>query len=361
MTRIFSAGGRVSAFLQFEATLATAQAELGMIPEESAAEITRICEEEPTDPWAILEAGWHSGTPVVALLDWMRPQLSEAAGDALHRGTTTQDVIDTATILQMKHGLGELASGLAAVSTSLSRLADEHRHTPILGRTLLQDALVTSFGVTAAQWLAPLIRHRWQISELTTDLPLQLGGPVGDGASFEGRAAELASSVARGLGLAVPATAWHTDRTPVTEALALVGRVAASMAKVGSDVILLSQPAIGELRPPPGRSSSMPHKANPVAAVRAVAAAQVCQTAVAGVITAPPHELERAAGAWQAEWELVPQAFQAAGAAVEAIADCLEGLEVAVDRMAANSGGGPAPDPVVVDRVLGELTALEAE
>ncbi len=359
MARVFSAGTRVSAFLRFESALASARAEMGLIPPDVAAEIADACREGPDDPVETLRLGWEAGSPVVALLEWLRPRLSDSAVRVLHVGATTQDVLDTATALQMRAGLELIGQGLAGVSRTLAELADEHRRTPAWGRTLLQDAVPTTFGTRAALWLAPLNAHRRGIARLAPGLPVQLGGPVGDGASFDGHGPELAERLAALLGLTAPLSSWHTDRTPVTEALALVGRVAASMAKIGVDVALLSQPAIGEVRARAGRSSSMKDKANPIDAVRAVAAARVCHAAVTAVTGAPPHELERAAGTWQSEWELVPIGYQAAGAAVEAIGRCLTTLEVNGERMSTNLGDDDVPEGVVVDRVLEDFRELE--
>lgn len=359
MSEAFSAKARVAAFLRFEAALASAQADLGIIHSDAAAEISRVCDDHPSDPVAILADGWRLGTPVAALLDWLRPRLSPSAMAAVHRGVTTQDVVDTATMLQVKVALGSLAEDLESVTANLARLAHDHRATPTRGRTLLQEAVVTSFGARAALWLAPLITHRRRMNVIRAELPLQLGGPVGDAAGFDGHEAELADILGRKLRLRAPVSSWHTDRTPVSETLGLVGRVATAMAKIGSDIALLAQPALGEVRVRSGRSSSMPGKSNPIDAVRAIAAARVCHAAVAGVVGAPPHELERSIGSWQAEWVLVPTAFQAAGAAVEAVSVCLGTLDVDVERMGENAGGGRAPDSGVIDRVLADLRSLE--
>lgn len=352
MTRIFAPESRLALFCRFEAELAGAQGELGLVPPEAAAEIARVCSQPIGDPRAMVTAGWEVGTPVLPLLEDLRSRLGNGAGRWLHHGATSQDVVDTAMVLQVKAALGVIDVSVSGVASLLAQLADAHRATVMMGRTLLQDAVPTTFGSKAALWLEPLLRHRLYLGPATARLPVQLGGPVGDAASFGALRFELAELLAGRLGLVAPITPWHTDRAPITETVALAGRVAASMAKIGTDVGLLAQTAIGEVRVRPGLSSAMTHKRNPIDSVGAVAAARVCQAMTAGVTGGPPYELERSLGAWQAESVMVPIVFQTAAASVAAISRCLEGIEVDIDRMAHNAGNAAVGDSRLIDRVL---------
>lgn len=357
MQRVFSPETRVGLFCRFEAALARAQAALGVVPEAAAAAIAEACSGPVADPAALLERGWEVGTPVLVLLEELESRLPEEHADHLHRGATTQDVTDTALMLQSGSALSLVEGSLALAASRLARLADEHRATAALGRTFLQAAVPTTLGARAALWLQSVVNVRREITDLRHDLPVQLGGPVGDMGSFGESAYSVAASLAEELGLVAPPTPWHTDRWPVQGIAALLGRTAAVYSKIATDVALLA--AQGEIRVRAGRSSSMAHKANPVDAMRAEASAEVCRSAVTGLIAAPAHHLERGLGPWQAEWALVPLAFQAAGAAAEAIVRCLDTLEVDVDHMTAIAGDVETRDNGLIDRVLEAHRSLE--
>lgn len=356
MARLFSPESRVDRFCRFEAALAGAQAELGEIPEEAAAAIAGACSTPVTDPAGVLARGWEEGTPVLVLLHELRARMDEEHASHLHKGATTQDVVDTALMLQSREGFSILDRSLAAMAADLAVLAEAHRGTPTLGRTFLQAALPTSFGARAALWLRAVVDTRRDLRAVEGRLPLQLGGPVGDAASYGPSAFTLAERLAERLGLAAPVAPWHTDRAPVRDTAGVLGGAASVCSKIASDVSLLS--AWGEVRVRAGRSSSMTHKRNPIDALRAAAAAEVCWTAVAGVVSAPPHALERGAGPWHAEWALVPLAFQSAGAAAEAMARCLASL--AVKDPDPTAGTAPPSDNGLIDRVLEQHRALEA-
>lgn len=359
MQEIFSAESRIAHFCRFEAELAASQAELGIMPAEAAEAIAAACAQPVSDPAKILRRGWEVGTPVVPLLEALRGRLSDDDAARIHAGATTQDVVDTAMVLQMRAGLEALDASLGSVTEELADLAAAHRTTAMMGRTFLQAAVPLSFGVRAALWLAPLVAQRRQIRDVSARLPLQLGGPVGDAASFGASRFELAERLAARLGLVAPVAPWHTDRTPVAEVAALLGRVASSVAKIAADVALLAQSEVGEITVRAGESSSMTHKRNPVDAIRAAAAAEVGQAMIAGLVAGRPHQLERGVGAWHAEWEMVPGAFRSVAAAVEATARCVGTLEIDRDRMAANAEGAEVADVGLIDRVLDDLRSLE--
>jgi 3-carboxy-cis,cis-muconate cycloisomerase len=334
--------------LRFEAALAAAEADCGLIDADTAAEIAAAAETIIVDATDIFRAGWEEGTPVIPLLDQMREQLSTQAGEALHRGATTQDVVDTATMLQVGEAIDVLVGDLDPLVSDLTGLAKTHRDTPALARTFLQPAGVTTFGLRVAYWMAPVGRHRISLWRLRESLPIQLGGAVGTRHMLGGRGAQVAALLAEALGLADPPSPWHGDRSPIAGAVAAVAGLAGDVAKIAGDLVLLSH--LGEVRSRPGRSSIIAGKQNPIDPMRALAAADVCRGAATIVLTARPPELERGVGGWHAEWWAVPSVFQAGGAAVEAIARAVSELEVDTEAMEANIGE--------MDRDVGEAGAL---
>lgn len=343
MSGVFSLEDRLVLFCRFEAELAAAQAELEVISDEAAAEIAGVCARPPTDAGSVLAEGWERGTPVVALLDSLRAGMTAETARWIHHGATTQDVVDTALILQMKAGLVGLADEIVGLRTLLAALARRHGQTTTMGRTFLQPAAPTTVGARVALWLAPLIPLTLSLRAAAADLPLQLGGPVGDAAGFD-RWPEVAGSLAARLGLVAPLAPWHTDRTPITATAGLLGRLATSVGKIATDVALLS--GLGEVRVRSGVSSSMPDKRNPIDALRALAAIRVCHSAVAGLVTAPSPGLERSVGAWHAESVLVPSMFETAAAAVEGVRRSMETVEFEGD------GADTAAEPLIVERIL---------
>ncbi len=366
MTRTFSAESRVQAMCRFEAALAGAAADAGLIGGEVAAEIEQVCAVPTDDAGALLAAGWEAGTPVVVLLERLRAQLSPEGARMLHHGATTQDVVDSALMTQIREGLEVLDEGIVSVLAALRSLVIEHRETPMMGRTFLQQAQPTTFGLRVALWLEPLVRQLAELRASGPNLPVQLGGAVGNQATLGEHALAVTAGVAERLGLAVPVVPWHTDRSRLAEVVALVTRVAASAAKIGTDVAQLSQDEVGELQTRPGASSSMPGKRNPIDAIRAIAASRVCGAMAQIVTAAPPHELERGIGSWHAEWFAVPVVFQTAAAAIEAVGASVESIEVDASRMAANVGAAAEPEVLaaagsLVDRVLEAADALLGE
>lgn len=353
LEEVFSAENRVAQFCRFEAALAEAQAKEGSIPAEAAAAIGEVCSSAPADPEGLLAEGWEAGTPVLVLLERLRGVLAEEHADHLHRGATTQDVVDTALMLQTATALSLLEGSLASASTRLVKLAEDHRHAPTMGRTFFQDAVPTSHGVRFALWAQGVVDVRREIRRVRGRLPLQLGGPVGDAASLGPGAFSLAESMGERLGLVAPTAPWHTHRWPVQETAGTVGRSAAIVSKIASDVAVLT--ASGEIRVRTGRSSSMSHKRNPVDAIRAEAAAEVSRVAAAGLMASPAHVLERGMGPWHAEWALLPLALQCGGAAAESIARCLASLEVETGTTDAE-----VVDTGLIERVLGAHRSLEA-
>jgi 3-carboxy-cis,cis-muconate cycloisomerase len=364
MTRVFSAESRVRAMSRFEGALAAAQADAGLIPAGIAAEIERVCGSRVADAESLLASGWEAGTPVVVLLERLRAGLSPEAAGMIHHGATSQDAVDSALMTQIREGLDLLDGGTVRIAVSLQSLASEHRDTPMMGRTFLQHAVPTTFGLRAALWMEPLLGHLAELRVTMANLPVQLGGPVGNRAALGEHADAVTAGVAERLGLAVPVVPWHTDRSRLSEVVALVARVAGSTGKIGRDLTQLAASEVGEVRTRSGTSSSMPGKRNPIDAIRAVSAARAC-AAVAQIVTAaPPHDLERGIGSWHAEWFAVPLVFQTASAAVEAVGSAIESIEVDAGRMATNLGVTAEPAMlaaagVLVDRALAAAESLD--
>ena len=316
MDEIFALSSRTAAMAAVEAAVATAQGAAGEIPAEAAAAIVAACG-EPVDPGILLD-GWQVGTPVLGLLDVLRGRLADDVRPFLHRALTTQDVIDTATVLLAKDGIDHLGDlGHTAVS-SMRDIIRQFGNIATQARSFLQPADVTTVGFRTARWLNQLdiVRRRH------TRLVVQFGGLIGD---RMGISDELSYAVVRQLNLndQMP---WHTNRAPIIEIVTLVGDFARWADKVGGDIAQLV--ALGEITTRAGGSSAAAGKRNPIDAMRAMAAAEAC-LGVSTIIThAKPHELERGLGSWHAEWFAIPLIFQTAGAAMEAISAALASLEV---------------------------------
>ncbi len=261
-----------------------------------------------------------------------------------HAGATSQDILDTAMMLVAKRARGPLLEDAAAAADGAARLADRHRETPVMAKTLLQDALPTSFGLKAAGWMTAIDEARDELANVP--LAVQMGGPVGH------RAPETAGRVAAQLGLHEPVLPWATDRVGPARLAAALGLLAGSLSKVARDVTLSD--ALREGVPGRGGSSAMAHKQNPVAAVSILACTRRVPGLVATMLASMEQEHERAAGAWQAEWGTITDLFRLTGSAAAWARDLLEHLEV--DEPAMRQGAGEDPDlgasELLIDRAL---------
>ena len=327
-----------------EAALAEAQAAVGLIPAGHAEAIAAVCAEiSRFDTPALGQAATAAGNPVVPLVEQLRAAVGGAAADHVHLGVTSQDIIDTATMLVAREALTAVAADVDAAADAAARLADEHRATVMAGRTLLQQALPTTFGAKAAAWLDGLDDAVAGLRAVRDGrLAVQLGGAAGTRAALHPHGPDIAHRLGDELGLAVPALPWHTNRSRIGELAGVLGVAAAALARPARDVTLLAQTEIAEIQeggPGRGGSSAMPHKHNPVAAVLTLANAAQAPGLVATLLTAAGgHEHERAAGAWHAEWHPLRELFVAVGSAAAWLADCLEHLEIDAARMRANIG-----------------------
>lgn len=339
--RLFDARATLARMLEFEAALAAAEGALGLIPQQAAHIIVAACDARHFDIDALKLGAAASSTPAIAMVRQLTAIVADSDADAaryVHWGSTSQDVMDTALVLQMRAGLALLGDELAAVAETLVALIDRHRTTLMVARTLSQHALPTTFGLKLAGWLDGMSHARSQIARIAAGLPVQCGGPAGTLAALGADGTRLRDALAARLAL-VAATPWHTERSVVREAAAVLANLAASSGKVAFDLILMTQTEVGELAearvPGRGDSSALPHKRNPVAAIGAYAGARRAAGLLATVFGSFDHMHERAAGAWHAEWSAVRELFVVTGAVVEQLHIALAGIEVDVGAMRA--------------------------
>jgi len=365
-------GGRawLQAMLDAEGALAAAEARAALIPREAAQAIASRCDAALFDPEEIGEEGKAAGNPVPPLVRALTAAVSEVSEDAarhVHKGATSQDITDTAAMLVARRALDLLVAELDGITAACARLADAHRDTLMAGRTLLQQALPTTFGLKAAGWLVSVLEARGRLLEVRSSrLAAQLGGAAGTLASLGGSGPSVLGEFARELDLAEPALPWHTDRTRVAELGGALLLVAGVLAKISLDVILLSQTEFAEVAEPPGEgrggSSTLPHKRNPILSVSAAASARRVQDLSRTLGAAMAGEHERAAGAWHSEWEALSDALALTGGAAAAVREVTEGLEVYPEKMRVNldATGGLLLAESVTTAAAESLGRLEA-
>jgi len=332
---------------EVEAALARAQARLGIVPEEAAAAISAAVDAVRASPGTLDLARLSRETETVGypILPLVR-QLAERAGPGgrwLHWGATTQDIMDTAVVLQIRSGLALVEADLAAVRGHLAGLARRYRDTPMAGRTHLQHALPITFGYKAAVWLAAFDRHAARLAELKPRvLTVQFGGAAGTLASLGPGEASLGSltELARELGLAEPAITWHVMRDGIAETVQFLALVGGSLGKIAFDVMLMAATEFGEAAEPfvagRGSSSTMPQKRNPISCELILAAAKALRQHAGLILDAMVSDFERATGPWHVEWIAVPESFGYAAGALHQAAFMLGGLIVDPRRMAKN-------------------------
>ncbi len=351
----------VAAMLDFEAALALAEAELGLVPSDAATAIAQRCREMVVSPAALGHAARLGASPVIPLVAELRRQLPADAVRWAHFGATSQDVLDTALMLVLRRVLDLVLDDLARLAAAAATLAERYRSTPIAARTLLQQAAPTTFGRKAAGWLVSAVEVGEVVSEVRRHrLAVQLGGPAGTLAALGRLGPAVVEALASELGLEVPVLPWHTDRTRVVEVSSSLALAAGAAGKIALDVSLLMQTEVSEAFEPGaagrGASSSLPHKRNPSMAAEVLAASRRAEAQAGVVLAGMAQEHERAVGAWQAEWQTVSELSRAAGGAVSLSADMLGGLEVDAQRMAANLA--LTRGLVVAERLTLELAPL---
>ena len=332
------------AMLEAEAALAAAEARAGLIPERTAEVIASRCDRGMFDPERIGGEGAAQGNPVPALVRALTEAVAEVSEDAaryVHKRATSQDITDTAAMLVTKRALDLILPEVDGIAAACARLAEDHRGTLIAGRTLLQQALPTTFGLKVAGWLVSVLEARRRLLEVRSlRLAAQLGGAAGTLASLGGSGVSVLGEFARELDLAEPAVPWHTDRARISEVGGALSLLAGVLAKISGDVILMAQTEVGEVAEPAGEgrggSSTLPHKRNPILSVTAGASARRVQDLARTLSAAMAQEHERAAGAWHSEWETLSDALALTGGASAAVREVTEGLEIYPDRMREN-------------------------
>jgi 3-carboxy-cis,cis-muconate cycloisomerase len=350
----------VQAMLDTELALTRALVACGLAPPEAAAELASACDAEGLDLEEIGHSTGEQGTPVPGLLAALRGRLGDAGATQLHRGATSQDIVDTAMMLVAHRALGPLLQDLGAAGDACAELAERHRDSPVTGRTLLQQALPLTFGLKAAEWLSGLDAACAELLNVRSSvLAVQLGGAVGTLAALGDRGLDVLADVAAQLGLADPQLPWHTIRLRPARLASALGSALGLMAKIARDVVLLAQTEVAEAAEGGderrGGSSTMPHKRNPVRAIAVLACAQRGPGLVATILAAMAQEHERAAGAWQAEWGPLVELLQLTGSASASLRDLLGELDIDAAQMRANlDAGGPLLMTESVVTALGE-------
>jgi 3-carboxy-cis,cis-muconate cycloisomerase len=325
----------IAALLESERALVNAQALAGAVPAAAAAAIAEACEPGGLDAALLAEHGRAAGNAVVPVVRTLRERVGAEHSGWVHHGATSQDILDSAAMLVTREALRLVGADVERVADACARLANEHRRTAMSARTLLQQAVPTTFGYKAACWLAGVLDARDALGRLR--LPAQLGGAAGTLAAFGDGGLDLLRLYAVELDLAEPALPWHTIRTPIAELAGALATTAGVAGKIARDVVLLAQTEVAEVAEAHGgASSTMPHKENPIAAVLACACERHARASCGVLFESLVAEHERAAGAWHAEWHALTAALAATGGAVDAVARSLDGLRVDADRMRAN-------------------------
>ncbi|CDG81769.1 lyase family protein [Janthinobacterium agaricidamnosum] len=344
MIAVFDDAAIVQGMLRFEQALTEAQASQGLLPQAAAQAIADACDVRLYDMAALIQAGRRAGSLAIPLVRELTRTVALHDGKAaqmVHWGATSQDVIDTAMVLATRHALQLLDRDLSQLSGKLASLAERHLATPVLARTLMQPAQVTSLGFKLTGWLAPLVRARTRLRECAARaLQLQLGGAVGTLAVMGDAGPRVAVCAAAALGLKAADAAWHTQRDDWVRLGLEVALLAGSLGKLATDLSLMAQGDIGELAEPAGDgrggSSAMPHKRNPVSAMIALAAATRTPHHAAALLASMGQQHERGLGNWQAELAQWPALFLGAHGALHALNDAIGGLHIDSARMLRN-------------------------
>ncbi|MGK3940339.1 3-carboxy-cis,cis-muconate cycloisomerase [Streptomyces caeruleatus] len=333
-----SDGAHLQALLDAEAALTRAQARLGLAPRQAADAVTEAADAARFDVRSLADRARGGGNPVIPLVADLTSAAGEEHGPYVHRGATSQDILDTAAMLVASRTLHLVLADLDRVQQALARLAAEHRDTAMPGRTLTQHAVPTTFGLKAAGWRSLALDARDRVTAVRDSLPVQLGGAAGTLAAFTAYGAEdtraLTEAFAAELGLREPALPWHTLRTPVADLAGCLAFTAGALGKIAADVLVLGRTEIAEVAEGGGGgSSAMPHKANPVRSTLIAAAARRAPQLAATLYGSLTAEDERPAGAWHAEWEPLRDLLRLVGGAARDAAELVEGLRVHPDTM----------------------------
>jgi 3-carboxy-cis,cis-muconate cycloisomerase len=346
MAHVFSDRARIQAMLDVEAALARAQASLGIVPEAAAAAIAEAAWTDQFDADELSEGMLKSGSlaiPLAKALTRVVAATDEEAARWVHWGATSQDIIDTGTVLQMREAMTLLDEQIDVVADRLAALAQAHIATPMVARSLMTHAVPTTLGLKIAGWLSALTRSKLVLTGARPRiLALQFGGAGGNLAALAPHGMALSAALAEELGLAEPELPWHSQRDRIAEIGAILAILTGNLGKMGRDLALMAQTEVGEFREPSGDgrggSSAMPHKANPIGCGRMIAAAKRAPGLAAALLGGMDQEHERGLGGWHAEWEVLPDLFHLASAALEAAGSLATEGHFDVDRMRLNLG-----------------------
>jgi 3-carboxy-cis,cis-muconate cycloisomerase len=340
MRVVFSDDNLLECYVEAEVALAVAQGRVGVIPGDAADAIATLAPAVALDRALLKQEAENIGYPIAGLVRQLAGKLGEA-GRYLHWGTTTQDIADTAAVLQMRAGLAIVERDLTAVAAALARLAEKHRDTPMAGRTHLQQALPITFGYKCAVWLSMFDRHLARLRELRPRLLVaQLGGAAGTLASLGDKGLDVRREYARALDLGDPLITWHVARDAMAETVQFLGLVTGSLGKIGFDVMLMMATEVGEAFEPfadhRGASSTMPQKRNPISSEILVANAKAVRQHAGLMLDAMIQDFERATGPWHVEWLAVGESFMLTAGSLAQAKFMLEGLVVEGARMRRN-------------------------
>ena len=341
MRTVWSDENRTQKYLDVERALAVVQGRLGLIPQEAADEIARHCQLEQIDMPLLRQQTESTGYPILGVVSQLNKLCRDRLGEYCHWGATTQDIIDTATVLQIREALDLVEADLAAIAQALAKLAREHRDTPMIGRTYLQQAIPVTFGYKMAGLLSAIQRHQQRLEQLRERVLVgEFAGAAGTLASLQTGAMATQAGLCAELGLTQPVIAWHTLRDNIAEVGAFLGLVGGTLGKLSMDIKLMMQTEVGEVFEPfgPGRGSSttMPQKRNPVSSGYIHAAISVVRQHSAALMDAMVADHERSTGPWQIEWLVLPEAFCLMAGALQQTRQVLGGLEVDVAAMRRN-------------------------
>jgi 3-carboxy-cis,cis-muconate cycloisomerase len=341
MRRIFADENRIQKYLDIEAALARAQARLGIIPQNACDEILRHCSIAEYDFATLKTQTERIGYPVLPVVQQLVALCRDGLGEWCHWGATTQDITDTATVLQIREALDLIETDLVGISDALAALAKRYRDTPMAGRSNLQQAVPITFGYKVATYLAGFERHLQRLKELRPRVLVgEFGGAAGTLSSLGHRGLEVQAALMQELGLGQPVIAWHTVRDCIAEVGCFLGLVAGSCGKIAFDVKLMMQTEVEEIYEPfhegRGSSSTMPQKRNPISSVYITATAALVRQHVAALLDAMIEDHERATGPWEIEWIAVPEIFSLTAGALAQTRFMVSGLQVDEKRMRAN-------------------------
>ena len=341
MRQVFSDEGRTAYYLDIEAALARAQARLGVIPEAAAREIDRQCQIENIDLARLKQQTERIGYPILGVVQQIVDLCADGLGEWCHWGATTQDITDTAAILQIRAALALVENEMEVIAGVLADLSRRYRDTPMAGRSNLQQAVPLTFGFKMAALLAAMQRHRERLAQLRPRVLVgQFGGAVGTLASLGAAGLEVQAALMDELGLGHPEIAWHTVRDRIGEVACFLGLLTGTLGKISMDVKLLMQTEVAEVYEPfhaaRGSSSTMPQKRNPVSCLYIHSTVALVRQHVAALLEAAVADHERSTGPWEIEWISLPEIFLLASGALAQTRLMLSGLEVDPARMRAN-------------------------